>query len=512
MLPPTPLHENSPSWRLAANKIIPTDFRFVFVLVKLIMETRRSLDARPTLPLLKAPMGFSIEGLRKYAEGDGDAVGLGFSGSHVARSATTFVTGGVEGKTTTFCDTKPPPAAPAVAAVTAVSSNTLVQDQSAESSGPVIQNRRRKRRWDNPESTVSQGQPSSRPDTCPPHHPATQQLANAAPMHAETSVSGETSSERHREDSSQFHPGHPAQAFTSSQANVAAQSSRPVQFDIARDISCHAQSMHRDNNLQPEPSVLHDDIHVQVERIRNARLIATRLREEQALVTGVDCSVNYAQQREDFLEKERRRFQSCRLKNLEYVMKREESEIQQHVECVNQIASLEEKQNIQIQIMKEQQRQKQELLGQRKTQRQQSQMLNENSGGIGTKEQRRAETLRKRHQSEKRPSNADTGESLRTSLYLTNLPTDGSCDERVLKSLFCMFGRLDRVTMYRDRSTGDLKGDGLITYGRDAALEHESKGSGVDLVETVCSQVSFVCNIEGLARVGRRLIFPVEWS
>ena len=393
-------------------------------------------------------MGFSIEGLRKYAEGDGGAVGLGFSGSQ-ARTTTTFVTGGVEEKSkedATFRDKPQPgqpgqPAGPAVSAETAGSSNTLVQDQPTGSSvNDGTPGRRRKRRWDNP-----QGQPSSGQDTCPTQHPATQEqeLANAAPMHAETD---------------------------------------------------HAQVTHPNNNLQAESSIIHDDIHTQVERIRNARLIATRLREEQPLVTGVDCSVNYAQQREDFLEMERQKFQSCRLKNLEYVMKREESEMQQHIECVNQISGLEEKQNIQIQIMREQQRRKQELLEQRKAQRQQTQMLNENAGGIGSKEQRRAETVRKRHHSEQRTSisNADTGESLRASLYLTNLPTDGSCDERILKSLFCLFGRLDRVTMYRDRSTGDLKGDGLISYGRDAALEHKSKGTGVDLVETVCSQVSLV--------------------
>ncbi|EJK49106.1 hypothetical protein THAOC_32049, partial [Thalassiosira oceanica] len=406
---------------------------------------------------------------RKYAEGDGGAVGLGFSGSHVARAATTFVTGGVEGKSkedATFCGTKPQPAGPAVAPGTEVSSNTLVRDQPTESNGSVVQNRRRKRRWDNPES-ASQGQPSSQQDTsCLSQHPATQQqLVNVAQMHAETNVDGQTSSDRHNTDSSQHHH-RPPEAYTSFQANPTVQSSQPVQMGIAGDISCHAQPMHPDSILQPEPSVLHDDVHAQVERIRNARLIATRLREEQAL--------------------------SCRLKNLEYVMKREQSEIQQHVECVNQIASLEEKQDIQIQIMREQQRQKQELLGQRKTQRHQSQMLNENSGGIGSKEQRRAETLRKRHHSEQRTSisNTDIGESLRTSLYLTNLPTDGSCDERALKSLFCLFGRLDRVTMYRDRSTGDLKGDGLIAYGRDAALEHKSKGTGADLVETVCSQLN----------------------
>lgn len=85
-------------------------------------------------------------------------------------------------------------------------------------------------------------------------------------------------------------------------------------------------------------------------------------------------------------------------------------------------------------------------------------------------------------------------------IYLTNLPVDASCTERTLQSLFCLYGRLDRVVMYRNRTNGELKGDGLIVFGRDAAEEYRVKNNdngGVDLVESVCTQVRkvfyFIC-------------------
>ena len=52
--------------------------------------------------------------------------------------------------------------------------------------------------------------------------------------------------------------------------------------------------------------------------------------------------------------------------------------------------------------------------------------------------------------------------------------------------------------MYRHRISGELKGDGIIVYGRDAAEEYQAKmkdsnasceSNTIDLVETVCSQV-----------------------
>jgi hypothetical protein len=77
---------------------------------------------------------------------------------------------------------------------------------------------------------------------------------------------------------------------------------------------------------------------------------------------------------------------------------------------------------------------------------------------------------------------------------------DGSTTERTLRSLFGAYGRLDRVTMYRCRSTGELKGDGLIVFGRDAVEEHRVRrraDDGADLVGAICAQVRYIFSLFG---------------
>ena len=130
--------------------------------------------------------------------------------------------------------------------------------------------------------------------------------------------------------------------------------------------------------------------------------------------------------------------------------------------------------------------------------RQQRQLQMKVGGGIGSNDQRHVEVIRKRHlqhpnQQEQRQETPASTTPARTSIYLTNLPTDGSITERTLGSLFCTYGRLDRVTMYRDRSSGELKGDGLIVFGRDAIIAADAQNCGdnaADLVDIVCSQMN----------------------
>lgn len=200
-------------------------------------------------------------------------------------------------------------------------------------------------------------------------------------------------------------------------------------------------------------------------------------------------------------------------------MKHEEKELRKHVAVMNEMVAYEEQQDIQLQLRQEQQKQYQLIQRQKQEQREIAGIMNEGGGGIGSMEQRRAERARRKRQqtiSCTPPSDANGSSSshhhqsnkftsLRTSLYLTNLPTDGSITERTLQSLFCSYGRLDRVTMYRHRDTGMLKGDGLIVFGRDAVEAYQQKAGDHDgsdetnnndsqnvigdLVEAVCVQV-----------------------
>mmetsp|Transcript_4420 Transcript_4420/g.9558 ORF Transcript_4420/g.9558 Transcript_4420/m.9558 type:complete len:452 (+) Transcript_4420:85-1440(+) len=236
--------------------------------------------------------------------------------------------------------------------------------------------------------------------------------------------------------------------------------------------------------------------HQQQSSVEKALAIAMKFHHQAVTDKTIPDDIDYAQKRRNHFQKERRKLQEFRLKNLEYVMKHEERELRKHVECMNQVTAYEERQQLQLQFQQQQQRQRRLQMEHTEQQREQRGMMNEGGRGIGTKEQRRAERARKRQRSN--PSKkADGGapsddRTLRMSLYLTNLPTDGSTTERTLQSLFCLYGRLDRVTMYRHRSTGYLKGDGLVTFGRDAAEEHRTRNGGeggVDLVDAVCAQV-----------------------
>jgi hypothetical protein len=213
---------------------------------------------------------------------------------------------------------------------------------------------------------------------------------------------------------------------------------------------------------------------------------------DNSIPTGID----YLGKRRAHFQKEKSKFDKFRLKNLEYVMRLDEMELRQHVNCMNQITAFEEKQSIRLELAKQQQQEMQRKLEQKRQRKTQTSMMNATSGGIGSQDQQRAERVRKREHLDHGTSRVKTEKDAkacasrrRNSLYLTNLPTDGCTTERVLHSLFSSYGRLDRVTMYRDRSTGELKGDGLIVFGRDAVDAFDDTGDG-DFIDSVCLQVS----------------------
>ena len=252
--------------------------------------------------------------------------------------------------------------------------------------------------------------------------------------------------------------------------------------------------------------------------LQKARAIAMKFHKESTTTiindTSIPTNINYAQQRQQYFQKEQQKLASFKLKNLEYIMKHEECELRKHVNTMNELTAYEERQEIQLQLHKQQCKQRQLDEEMKQQRREQVGMLNDDGCGIGTKEQRRAERVRKQQQCDLTNNNTTNNTNhhnkkkkvtLRTSLYLTNLPTtnndNGSssssvCNERTLQSLFSNYGRLDRVIMYRHRDTGELKGDGLIVFGRDAVEEYwtkkngmEEEEDGMDLVEAVCTQV-----------------------
>jgi hypothetical protein len=257
-----------------------------------------------------------------------------------------------------------------------------------------------------------------------------------------------------------------------------------------------------DHNVQTDVKEISDAIEKAQSIARRFHLESTQRQttcnnnsviDDNSIPTGID----YLDKRRAHFQKEKTKFNKFRLKNLEYVMRLDEMDLRHHVNCMNQITALEEKQSIQLELAKQQRQEMQRKLEQKRQQKTQTSMMNATAGGIGSQDQRRAERVRKRERLDQGTSLVKTtngasshaSQRNKNSLYLTNLPTDGSATERLLHSLFSSYGRLDRVTMYRHRSTGELKGDGLIVFGRDTVDAFDNTGDG-DFIDYVCLQVS----------------------
>ena len=230
------------------------------------------------------------------------------------------------------------------------------------------------------------------------------------------------------------------------------------------------------------------------ESLEKARAIAMRFRQEGTIIgdTSIPNDSDYSQKRREHFEREKLRLSTYRLKNLEYVMEREELNLRRHVNVMDEMNQYEERLQIQKELQDRQRYEMRMKLDEKERRKETRGMSNEGGGGIGTKEQRHAERVRvKSARQDDQKVNKDE-QPIRTSLYLTNLPVDGTTTERSLHSLFRAYGRLDRVTMYRHRSTGELKGDGLIVFGRDAVEAHRSgqHDKGKDLVDEVCVQMN----------------------
>lgn len=100
--------------------------------------------------------------------------------------------------------------------------------------------------------------------------------------------------------------------------------------------------------------------------------------------------------------------------------------------------------------------------------------------GIGTKSQRK-----KQQESKQRCSNTlrDESKSKSVALYLTGLPKDGSTGETLIRQLFETYGEIQKVHFYKDKQSGNLKGDALVIFQVNAE-ENEEK-----FVQMVSSQV-----------------------
>jgi hypothetical protein len=100
-------------------------------------------------------------------------------------------------------------------------------------------------------------------------------------------------------------------------------------------------------------------------------------------------------------------------------------------------------------------------------------VIQRSQAGIGTEDRQRAEKKRKRQ----------TIANDSVSIYVSNLPKDGSASDGLMRTLFGSYGTLRKIHFYVDKGTGNLKGDALVIYNVEDASNKST------LTEAVCSQV-----------------------
>lgn len=217
--------------------------------------------------------------------------------------------------------------------------------------------------------------------------------------------------------------------------------------------------------LQPPKSTVQQDL----SSVEKARAIAQRFHQELELrkTNQEDGSVlhhtagellspaEYAVRRARHFEKEQERLRRAMLKNFEYVVRKDDEALQLQLQ----------------QLQRAQERQ----AAQQQQQQQQRAGVFSTKAGIGTA--KRQKTEQRRHAQGHLPQQATAV------VYVSNLPPVPSSEE-TLRQLFASYGTIQKVHLYRDKATGQLKGDGLVVY----QVSNKEKEAG-DLLNDVCLQV-----------------------
>lgn len=216
---------------------------------------------------------------------------------------------------------------------------------------------------------------------------------------------------------------------------------------------------------------------VQLARDRAMRIIQ-QFRESDP--NRVDSEM--AQKRKASLEQLEKRKRLAMIRNLEYVAKAEDERLKEKLLQVHQAQEYHSKleahhqQSLQLRL---QHLGKQTQTIPITTTTPATTPLLSTQAGIGTQQRQRVEEKRR-----KTHLAATTLSTETVAIYVSQLPTDGSVNEALLRTLFGSLGySLRKVHIYTNKETGELKGDALIVYELPSGEDRNS------LTSTVCSQV-----------------------
>jgi hypothetical protein len=203
----------------------------------------------------------------------------------------------------------------------------------------------------------------------------------------------------------------------------------------------------------------------------------------------------YSEARAQYAETRQKRLQAAMLRNFEYVARRDEADMQRHLE------ELERQRELGKMMAERQQRSMEERMSaaaaataattQAKSKKNGGGGVNgaASMAGIGTKSRKKIERTKKKEGHVV----IDTSEQreLRCAVYITGLPTDPTAvSEDTLTALFSSYGSIKRVQLYIDRRTGRRKGDGLVVFDAPSGGGTSAWKAAEDMIQAVCEQMS----------------------
>jgi len=193
----------------------------------------------------------------------------------------------------------------------------------------------------------------------------------------------------------------------------------------------------------------------------------------------------YAVQRQKGLERDELRKRRAMVRNLQYVSEREAERLRNLSASIEQTRQLEQQERERYRL--------QQIERQRR--------ITDEIHNIHHHKRNAQGRRRQQHQQRYRQSN-DVDAS--AAVYVSGLPTSATSTaeddrqhqlEAMLERLFRSYGPLQKVHLYRDKRTRQLKGDGIVVY-RMVGVDHTDAANRKQqqqlLISTVCSQVRTV--------------------